>query len=175
MLISRYRKEFCRPPNPEAEHLRCVAYLDADISEVLPYLNRTLGGHQYFTDPPSLTLKLPGKLVTLYGKAIAINIVKDEAEAEDVLEWLKEKVNETWNRREEIEPILRVAPKPRLLDILRLLPKTNCGKCGDPTCMVFALRSSKNAGQLEDCPHLDESGKGRIREYLEQFHWGTEH
>ena len=89
MLIDQYRKEFCRPPNPQAEHLRCVAHLDADISEALPYLNRVLGANQYFTDPPSLTLKLPGKLVTLHAKDIAINILEDEAEADAILEWLK--------------------------------------------------------------------------------------
>lgn len=169
MLISRYRKEFCRPPNPKAEHLRCVAHLDEDISEVLPYLNRSLGGHQYFTDPPSLTLKLPGKLVTLHAKEIAINILKDEAEADTILEWLKEKVNETWSRIEEIEPSFEVAPKPRLFDILRLLPKTNCGKCGDVTCTVFALHISEHAARLEDCPLLDELHKERIRQYLERF------
>ena len=27
VLLKRYRKEFCRPPNPEAQHLRCIAYL----------------------------------------------------------------------------------------------------------------------------------------------------
>ena len=81
MLLEGYTREFCRPPNPEAEHLRCVASLDTDITEVLPYLNTVLGGHQYFSDPPSLTLKLPGKLVTLYARKIAINILKDEQEA----------------------------------------------------------------------------------------------
>lgn len=115
MLISRFRKEFCRPPNPEAEHLRCVAHLDGDISQVLPYLNITLGGHQYFTDPPSLTLKLTGKLVTLSAKKIAINILKDEAEADRILEWLKEQVNETWRSREGMEPSFKTTPKPRLL------------------------------------------------------------
>jgi ArsR family metal-binding transcriptional regulator len=169
MIVSQYRKEFCRPPNPIAEHLRCVAYLDGDISEVLPYLNRALGGHQYFADPPSLTLKLPGKLITLYATKIAINILRDEAEADSILEWLKEKINETWSRHEEIEPSYGIAPKPRVLNILRLLPKTNCGKCGDPTCMVFAVRISEDPTRLEDCPILDELHIRAIREYLEQF------
>jgi ArsR family metal-binding transcriptional regulator len=169
MLISRYRKEFCRPPNPEAEHLRCVAHLDVDISEVLPYLNRVLGGHQYFENPPSLTLKLPGKLVTLHAKEIAINILRDEAEADVILEWLKEKVNDTWARRQEIEPSFSVASKPRVLEVLRLLSKTNCGKCGDPTCMLFAVHICEQVARPEDCPFLDEVQKRRIHEYLDQF------
>jgi ArsR family metal-binding transcriptional regulator len=169
MLVSHYRKEFRRPPNPKAEHLRCVAYLDEDISEVLPYLNRVLDGHQYFPEPPSLTLKLPGKLVTLRAKEVAINILEDEGEADRILEWLKEKINETWRERERIEPRFTAAPKPRLLDILRLLPKTNCGKCGDPTCMVFARRLSERTARPEDCPALDEQHSADIRQYLEPF------
>ena len=26
------------------------------------------------------------------------------------------------------------------LDIFKLLPKTNCGDCGVPTCMAFAMK-----------------------------------
>jgi len=70
VLLKRYRKEFCRPPNPEAQHLRCVAYLDENIGNVLPYLNTVLKGHQYIKNPPSLTLKFNGKLITLYSQEI---------------------------------------------------------------------------------------------------------
>jgi len=87
MLLNRYRTKFVRPPNPTAQHLRCYAQLDGDISEVLPYLNTWLKGHQFFRDPPSLTLKYRGgTLITLTSHEIAINIVKDQAEAEDILE-----------------------------------------------------------------------------------------
>ena len=35
---------FVRPPNPSAQHLRCFARLEADLSEVLPYLNISAEG-----------------------------------------------------------------------------------------------------------------------------------
>jgi len=99
MLVERYRKEFCLPPNPKAKHLRCYAHLDGDIGEALPYLNTVLGGYQYYKEPPMLTLKFQAKLITLYPQMIAINMVKDEAEAEKILEWLKEEINNTWENR----------------------------------------------------------------------------
>ena len=139
MMLKHYRKVFRRPPNPSAKHLRCVAYLDENISDVLPYLNTVLRGHQYITDPPSLTLKFNGKLITIYSQEIAINIVKDKAEADKILEWLKQEINDTWKRRNQIKPSFSVAQKPGILNILKLLPKTNCKECGQPTCMVFAL------------------------------------
>ncbi len=171
MLVESYRKEFCLPPNPRAQHLRCYAYLDGDITEVLPYLNTVLGGYQYYQDPPMLTLKYQAKLITLYPKMIGINMVKDEAEADKILEWLKQEINGTWERREEIKPSFERAPKPRILDILRLLPKTNCRECGQPTCMVFATQVSERGLAPDDCPQLDKQNKRKLQEYLEQFNF----
>jgi ArsR family metal-binding transcriptional regulator len=169
MLLKQYRKEFCRPPNPEARHLRCVAYLDENIGDVLPYLNTVLNGHQYIKNPPSLTLKYNGKLITLYAKEIGINIVKDEDEADNILKWLKKEINDTWKRRKEIEPSFEVAKKPGVIDILKRLPKTNCQECGQPTCMVFAVLVTEGKKTPEDCPQLDVKNKIKLKEYLEQF------
>ena len=169
MLLESYRKEYCLPPNPQAQHLRCYAHLDGDITEVLPYLNTVLGGYQYYKDSPMLTLKYQAKLITLYPEMIGINMVKDEAEADDILEWLKQEINGTWERREEIKPSFERAPKPRILDILRLLPKTNCRECGQPTCMVFATQVSEGTRVSDDCPPLDKQNKERLHEYLAQF------
>jgi ArsR family metal-binding transcriptional regulator len=169
MMLKHYRKEFRRPPNPSAKHLRCVAYLDENISDVLPYLNTVLRGHQYITEPPSLTLKFNGKLITIYSQEIAINIVKDTAEADNILEWLKQEINDTWKRRDQIKPSFSVAQKPGILNILRLLPKTNCKECWQPTCMVFALLVTEGEKGPEDCPQLDVRNKLALQEYLKQF------
>jgi ArsR family metal-binding transcriptional regulator len=168
-MLKHYRKEFCRPPNPSAKHLRCVAYLDENISDVLPYLNTVLRGHQYITDPTSLTLKFNGKLITLYSQEIAINIVKDTAEADSILEWLKQKINDTWKRRNQIKPSFSAAQKPGILNILKLLPKTNCKECGQPTCMVFAMLVTEGKKGPEDCPQLDVRNKITLQDYLKQF------
>ncbi len=169
MLVKRYRKEFCLPPNPKAQHLRCYAHLDGNISEILPHLNTVLGGYQYCKEPPMLTLKFQAKLITLYPKMIAINIVKDEAEADNILKWLKKEINDTWERRAEIIPSFERASKPSILDILRLLPKTNCRECGQPTCLVFATQVSEGTKSPEDCPPLDWQNKRKNQEYLAQF------
>jgi ArsR family metal-binding transcriptional regulator len=163
MLITGYTKSFVRPPNPSALHLRCFASLDADVTAVLPYLNTVLQAYDYSAEPPTLTLKLPGKLLTIYPREIAINIVKDEAEAEEILAWLQREINDTWTRRGEIKPSFAVAPRPRVLDLLRLLPKTNCRKCGAPTCMVFAVWLSKGEKAAEHCPALSQPDQEKLR------------
>ncbi|MHB9072486.1 MAG: (Fe-S)-binding protein [Desulfobaccales bacterium] len=169
MLITGYTKSFVRPPNPSALHLRCFAALDADVTAVMPYLNAVLKAYDYSAEPPTLTLKLPGKLVTIHPREIAINIVKDEDEAEEILAWLQREINETWDRRGEIEPSFEAAPRPRVLDLLRLLPKTNCRKCGAPTCMVFAVELSKGEKVPEHCPALNQGAQEKLQESLSRL------
>jgi len=45
------------------------------------------------------------------------------------------------------------------LDIYKLLPKTNCGKCGSPTCLAFAMRLAQKKASLEECPDVSEEAK----------------
>ena len=40
------------------------------------------------------------------------------------------------------------------LDFYKILPKTNCGECGFPTCLAFALQLSQKNVKAENCPHL---------------------
>lgn len=43
------------------------------------------------------------------------------------------------------------------VDILKILPKTNCRDCGSPTCLAFAAAVTKAQKQLAACPYLDRS------------------
>jgi acetyl-CoA decarbonylase/synthase complex subunit gamma len=45
------------------------------------------------------------------------------------------------------------------LDIFKLLPKTNCGDCGVPTCMAFAMKLAQKKVELSECPHASEEAK----------------
>jgi ArsR family metal-binding transcriptional regulator len=170
MLLRSYRKEIFRPEcNPSFQSLHCIAHLDEDITDVLPYLNAVLGGYQYTREPPSVTFKTHGKLITVHPRLIAVNALKDESEVDKILEWLKGEINETWEKREEIEPRFEGAPKPRVIEILRLLPKTNCRECGQPTCMVFAAQVAEGAKGPDDCPPLSKDNKQKLATYLGQF------
>ena len=174
MLLRGYRKEVFRPEcNPTFQSLHCIAHLDEDISEVLPYLNSALGGHRYCEDPPALTLKAHGKLITLHSHKIAVNALEEDAEADKILGWLKQEINETWENRQEIEPIFESAPRPAILEILKHLPRNNCGDCGQPTCMVFAVQLAEGAKGPEDCPPLAEQNSEKLQEYLEQFRFDS--
>ena len=45
---------------------------------------------------------------------------------------------------------------PTAIEIFRLLPKKNCGKCNYPTCLAFAMQIANSKAKLQDCPFLSE-------------------
>jgi hypothetical protein len=67
-----------------------------------------------------------------------------------------------------------------VMEVLKTLPRTNCGDCGQQTCLAFATQVIKEGEDLNKCPHLDgaqtalgqavraqqESGVGRRRESI---------
>ena len=170
MLLSGYTKDIFRAEcNPSFESVHCIAHLSEDVSQVLPYLNTTLGGFTYIQEPPSVTFKAHGKLITVHGDRIALNALKDEEEADRILEWLKREINDAWANRESIAPSYQNLPRPKLIEILRLLPGTNCHECGQNTCMVFASLAVDGVKDADDCPALAEDKKAKLADYLSGF------
>ena len=45
------------------------------------------------------------------------------------------------------------------VEIFKLLPKTNCKKCGFPTCLAFAMKLSQGGVDISACPDISEESK----------------
>src|SRR5512143_616908 len=45
------------------------------------------------------------------------------------------------------------------LQIYKFLPKTNCKKCGQPTCLAFAMKLAQKQAELTACPDISEEAK----------------
>jgi len=144
------------PCEPGAEEFAAIVHLNVDISPVLPYLNRVLRGARYIAQAPSLTWKKGGRNITFWPYKIAIGHLDDRTQAEKVAQGLVKKVNSTWERRDEIEPDYEMHKRPGPMEIYKLLPRTNCKACGQPTCFVFAGKLVVGHVKLEDCPVLRE-------------------
>jgi len=170
MLIKGWIKEITRVEcRPEAQTVNCIARLNENIGEAIPYLNAVLGGYTYIKEPPSVTFRSQGKLISVHSDHIAINANRDAEEAEKILQWLKREINDVWERRDEITPSFEAAPRPMPFAILKFLPKTNCGKCGLPTCMVFATLAMEGGKGVSDCPELNQDQAIGLKDYLGQF------
>jgi acetyl-CoA decarbonylase/synthase complex subunit gamma len=50
------------------------------------------------------------------------------------------------------------------IEIFKLLPKTNCGKCGVPTCLAFAMQLAAGKAELAACLSVSEEAKAKLSE-----------
>jgi ArsR family metal-binding transcriptional regulator len=108
------------------------------------------------------SLPNPEEIVdSFHGDRIAVNALKDEAEADKILQWLKQEINQAWDKREKIKPRYESLSKPLILEVVKLLPRTNCRQGGQPTCMVFAILVANTAKGPEDCPIMKDPQKNQ--------------
>ena len=139
-------------------------------------LNAELGGWDYDAQNQSLLLKLSaGKWVTLHPHEIAIRGARDQEEAHALLEWIKGQINEIYGRREQITPRYSSQAGLKVMEILKLLPMTNCKACGYATCMAYAAALREGEIPLNGCPPLWEEKyrekREKLQQYLESFGW----
>ncbi len=50
------------------------------------------------------------------------------------------------------------------IQIFKLLPKTNCGECGVPTCLAFAMSLAAGKAELAACPYVSDEAKAELSE-----------
>lgn len=50
------------------------------------------------------------------------------------------------------------------IQIFKLLPKTNCGECGVPTCLAFAMNLASGKAELDACPYVSEEAREKLAE-----------
>ena len=48
------------------------------------------------------------------------------------------------------------------IQIFKLLPKTNCGECGTPTCLAFAMNLASGKAELDACPYVSEDSREKL-------------
>jgi ArsR family metal-binding transcriptional regulator len=157
LLISDYRLVLDSPPcKPGAATWSARASLDEDIHAVLPYLNRKLAGADYDHSARILVWKEGGQSFAFRSREIKAAPARDREEAHSLIERAVAMANETWRGREQIEPLYEKRARINLMQVYRLLPRTNCGECGCSTCMAFAAGLLHGSTGLDRCPVLEQ-------------------
>jgi len=171
MLFHSYKVTRILPCLADPEKIRVIAEISDGIHEVFPYLNATLKGCIYNHPALTLTIKKDGKLFTLHAHHITLAKIEDEKEAEEILGWLKDLINETYRNRRKIEPNCSKGADLKALDIFKLLPGTNCKKCGERTCLAFAVRLVGQEIDITKCiPLFSEEYQEKRKVLTELFH-----
>lgn len=128
------------------------------LDDVLPYLATLPGVIAYNPETYTLTFRRQPGFLTLYSDKVYITQVNDTQQGLDLLKALTDAINATWERRAELVALTIRRHAPRPLDIWTLLPQTNCGQCGESTCMAFACNLLLQNRSVAEClPLMAES------------------
>jgi ArsR family metal-binding transcriptional regulator len=167
VLISHYELELCPPPCvPGAATWSARASLNANIDAVLPYLNARLEGAEYDHDARVLVWKAEGHSFAFRSREIKAAPAEDRQEAQGLIDRAVALANDAWREREDIEPRYEKRTGANLMQIYRLLPRTNCGRCGCATCMAFAAELREGKTELARCTELEQPGHADSRRAL---------
>jgi ArsR family metal-binding transcriptional regulator len=140
MLLNSYKITRILPCIADPEKIRVIAEVSDEIHEVFPYLNAVIKGCIYNHPALTLTIRNEEKLITLHANHVTMTLIEDEKEAQEILDWLRNLINETYQNRDQIEPNYSEGDQLKPSDIQKLLPGTNCKECGFRSCLAFAFK-----------------------------------
>lgn len=156
-LIQNYEFElvniFCLPSSTQ---FNAIVVLEQDVSKVLPYLNATLRRSNYNPEARVLDFIHRGHIITIEPHQMKVTGLEGKDQADRVISALVKQINETWQKRNTLRPLHHAIRPATPLDILRHLPKSNCGECGQPTCLAFSLHLVNEELTIADCPELEK-------------------
>ncbi len=138
----------------EAGKIRVKAHLSDDITEIMPYLNRVVKNANYNEHAPNLTMFKEFRMITLEPVKLILIKALNDTDARQVLNWLRDLINETARRIEEIEPLYASKKRPHPLQLFTWLPRINCKQCGEKSCLAFAALLSIGQQSLDHCSPL---------------------
>lgn len=163
---------------PTSTKFNAIIDLEVDITDLLPYLATEIRGCTYFHGTNELNYMERGHIIAIRPKQVTVTALQDEAEARQVCEELKRIINGVHERRDSITPTLRKQARVDPLTVYRELPQTNCGECGETTCMAFAARVVSRELPANHCGPLlleeYQSNRERLWGLLKQAEYDVE-
>jgi len=138
----------------DSNKIRFSSRFDRDVSEIFPYINATTPGAIYTHAGRSLMLRRGGSLISLYPRRVEAAKVDNLDDAKAIVAWIVELINDLDRRRLQINPDFERRQRLAVLDIVKLLPGTNCKQCGLLTCLAFAASLSEEKSSILACTDL---------------------
>lgn len=150
----------------DQDKIRLKARMTDDICQVMPYLKSVISNAFYNNNEKILTFTRDFRLMVLYREEMTMAKALNQTDALQVLGWLRDLINETWENRDNIKPDYELKRKPTASQIHGLLPRTNCKECGQISCFAFAFQVLQGKQQLENCKPLFTPEYAELRETI---------
>ncbi len=150
----------------DSSKFRVIANMAPPLGGILKILEPIFPRGNYLDRKDSLIVKSGEIITTIYGSGkVSMRMVKNEDEAREELESLKNTINEAILKG--VVPAPREKIRVELMEIYKYLPQTNCGKCGEQGCYSFAIKLMAGQVTLEKCTPLKEPEYAYNEEHLQ--------
>ncbi len=170
-LIRSWTIEFSLSPHAgDGLEREAAALVDVDLTPALPYINSELSAARYTPKLPALIWMFEDHQIGILPDRIVIDHIHENEDVNALIKAIVRVINDIWARRDGIQP--RETPRSfrQPLEILALLPRSNCSQCGEPTCYSFALKLTAGLSELNRCaPLFDPSHEQAKRVSLENL------
>ncbi len=165
MFLEKIELSYVAPCIVEANKVRAEANLSRDVSEIMPYLNSIIKKATYIKGKPLITFPKNSRVITLHPRRVMIIKALNSTDVMQVLDLLRDLINETYEKKNEIEPCYE-SRVHSTLEVFSRLPKTNCGQCGEKTCLAFATKLLRWEQELKNCRPLFTAEYEKLRKPL---------
>ena len=166
-LIADYQVEVVEAGcAPGSGHYGLRISISNDISPAFPYLNAVRDNTWYDPETPVLIWREAQQAYAFRRHDIRVARIEQPSGAAEVAREIVDRVNAVWGDRRNITPLFTMRKLPSVMDVFKLLPKTNCGRCGYTTCLAFAAAFRSGEVDLPRCPPLQDGCFARNREAI---------
>jgi len=153
-LLKDINITFVAPCIADPRKIRLIAYFSHNVAEVFPYLNAIMKNATYNKEGPTLNFSKEQRMVNIYSHKVAIAKVDEIVDAWETLAYIKDLINDTYDRKNSIVPNYERKVRATALEIYSWLPKTNCKECGETTCLAFAVKLLLGEQSIANCKPL---------------------
>lgn len=143
----------------EETRVRIVAQFDADLLPILEILFLHFKNVTYSRELKCIVKKKEGKITSIFGSGkVSITYLADHQEGIVNLNQIAELISKAFeylSQNGPVEPsLIQQHENLNALEIVKLLPQTNCGECGESGCFTFATRLLLGEHEIDDCSEL---------------------
>lgn len=128
--------------------------LDQEVSNLFPYINAALDEATYYEQPQHVRFLLDGYRCLLYPSLTVAYFFESKMEANQFIDHLIAFLNDLDSQKSNITPNYDRIKRIPIMNILKILPKSNCRECGYLTCMAFAAALIQGKTPSDRCPSL---------------------
>ncbi len=153
-IISTFIHPLSDVETPRSKIWSASFRLDQDVCPLFPYINAALDEAVYYEKPEHVRFLFDGYRCFLYPDIIVAHFFESKIAAKDFIAGLIDFLNDIHSQKENIRPNYDQIKQVPIIDILKILPKTNCQKCGYLSCMAFAAAISKGKVSVDKCPDI---------------------